>query len=226
MYNSQPVRHLAQALAVNSQYIPGPYDPFSGYHHFPGIAEPPASAWNSVYAPREEFPFGYGTGSSPSGGQVSFSSAELTVPPSAGGGASFSTYDPVSDQESFIFKKRPQESIRPTASAGKTRTKDKYRVVYTDKQRMELEREFQSNRYITMRRKAELSITLGLSERQIKIWFQNRRAKERKMNRKKLQHSQQASTTTPASPGLAEPVEAHPGMSPNGFFSDTLSKEY
>ncbi|XP_003970425.1 homeobox protein CDX-1a isoform X2 [Takifugu rubripes] len=225
MYNSQPVRHLAQALAVNSQYIPGPYDPFSGYHHFPGIAEPPASAWNSVYAPREEFPFGYGTGSSPSGGQVSFSSAELTVPPSAGGGASFSTYDPVSDQESFIFKKRPQESIRPTAS-GKTRTKDKYRVVYTDKQRMELEREFQSNRYITMRRKAELSITLGLSERQIKIWFQNRRAKERKMNRKKLQHSQQASTTTPASPGLAEPVEAHPGMSPNGFFSDTLSKEY
>uniref|UniRef100_H2T509 Caudal type homeobox 1a n=1 Tax=Takifugu rubripes TaxID=31033 RepID=H2T509_TAKRU len=109
---------------------------------------------------------------------------------------------------------------------GKTRTKDKYRVVYTDKQRMELEREFQSNRYITMRRKAELSITLGLSERQIKIWFQNRRAKERKMNRKKLQHSQQASTTTPASPGLAEPVEAHPGMSPNGFFSDTLSKEY
>lgn len=52
-------------------------------------------------------------------------------------------------------------------SAGKTRTKDKYRVVYTDKQRMELEREFQSNRYITMRRKAELSITLGLSERQV-----------------------------------------------------------
>lgn len=118
MYNSQPVRHLAQALAVNSQYIPGPYDPFSGYHHFPGIAEPPASAWNSVYAPREEFPFGYGTGSSPSGGQVSFSSAELTGPPSAGGGGSFSTYDPVSDQESFIFKKRPQESIRPTASGG------------------------------------------------------------------------------------------------------------
>lgn len=118
MYNSQPVRHLAQALAVNSQYIPGPYDPFSGYHHFPGIADPPTSAWNSVYAPREEFPFGYGTGSNPSGGQVSFSSAELTGPPSAGGGGSFSTYDPVSDPEPFIFKKRPQESIRPTASGG------------------------------------------------------------------------------------------------------------
>uniref|UniRef100_A0A3P8P8I5 Homeobox domain-containing protein n=1 Tax=Astatotilapia calliptera TaxID=8154 RepID=A0A3P8P8I5_ASTCA len=85
---------------------------------------------------------------------------------------------------------------------GKTRTKDKYRVVYTDHQRMELEKEFQFNRYITMRRKSELSMALSLSERQVKIWFQNRRAKERKINRKKLQHSQQASTTTPTPPVL------------------------
>uniref|UniRef100_A0A3Q0SCS7 Caudal type homeobox 1a n=1 Tax=Amphilophus citrinellus TaxID=61819 RepID=A0A3Q0SCS7_AMPCI len=87
-------------------------------------------------------------------------------------------------------------------SGGKTRTKDKYRVVYTDHQRMELEKEFQFNRYITMRRKSELSMALSLSERQVKIWFQNRRAKERKINRKKLQHSQQASTTTPTPPVL------------------------
>lgn len=53
-------------------------------------------------------------------------------------------------------------------SAGKTRTKDKYRVVYTDHQRLELEKEFQYNRYITLRRKTELSITLGLSERQVR----------------------------------------------------------
>lgn len=53
-------------------------------------------------------------------------------------------------------------------SGGKTRTKDKYRVVYTDYQRLELEKEFQLNRYITMRRKTELSVTLGLSERQVR----------------------------------------------------------
>uniref|UniRef100_A0A8C3RZD7 Homeobox domain-containing protein n=1 Tax=Chelydra serpentina TaxID=8475 RepID=A0A8C3RZD7_CHESE len=72
----------------------------------------------------------------------------------------------------------------------KTRTKDKYRVVYTDHQRLELEKEFHYSRYITIRRKAELAATLGLSERQVKIWFQNRRAKERKINKKKLQQSQ------------------------------------
>lgn len=53
-------------------------------------------------------------------------------------------------------------------SVGKTRTKDKYRVVYTDKQRLELENEFQYNSYITMRRKTELSMALGLSERQVR----------------------------------------------------------
>lgn len=41
-------------------------------------------------------------------------------------------------------------------------------MVYTDQQRLELEKEFQFNRYITMRRKTELSGALGLSERQVR----------------------------------------------------------
>ena len=51
---------------------------------------------------------------------------------------------------------------------GKTRTKDKYRVVYTDHQRLELEKEFHYSRYITIRRKAELAAALGLTERQVR----------------------------------------------------------
>ncbi|EFN80179.1 Homeobox protein CDX-2, partial [Harpegnathos saltator] len=59
------------------------------------------------------------------------------------------------------------------------RTKDKYRVVYTDYQRLELEKEFHFNRYITMRRKAELAKTLGLTERQVSKWCQNERTRRR-----------------------------------------------
>lgn len=52
--------------------------------------------------------------------------------------------------------------------SGKTRTKDKYRVVYTDYQRLELEKEFiSSNRYITIKRKAELAEQLKLTVRQV-----------------------------------------------------------
>ncbi|XP_077164477.1 homeobox protein CDX-4 isoform X2 [Paroedura picta] len=73
-----------------------------------------------------------------------------------------------------------------STSTGKTRTREKYRVVYTDHQRLELEKEFHYNRYITIRRKSELAANLRLSERQVKIWFQNRRAKERKLIKKKM----------------------------------------
>ncbi|XP_070196652.1 homeobox protein CDX-1-like [Littorina saxatilis] len=82
----------------------------------------------------------------------------------------------------------PFEWMKPAnvqPAPGKTRTKDKYRVVYSDHQRLELEKEFHFSRYITIRRKGEIAEQLHLSERQVKIWFQNRRAKERKQNKKR-----------------------------------------
>ncbi|VDM79916.1 unnamed protein product [Strongylus vulgaris] len=56
----------------------------------------------------------------------------------------------------------------------RVRTSDKYRMVYSDYQRLELEKEFCTSTFVTSERKAELSSLLNLTERQIKIWFQNR----------------------------------------------------